>query len=142
MENEDAAVSARDAIIIGGICVAAVIAAAANSIPADGWPNPSGPPSERHAAAVLVMLREHCAASGSHLPDGIRVVHWWQGDAVPQFYSREFGPVRAESLVKSERIDSDGNAYKTDWLFLRWNGGTPYCVAIIRDSLDVPQRYR
>lgn len=108
-----------------------------------GWPSPNGPPSQQLADAACQMIKNHAARAERHIPDETRVAYWWQEPRVPEYFDPFFSRmVDAESLVRIDSLNSDGEIYHSNWVFLRWNGQEPYCVAIIADENHIPEKYR
>lgn len=108
-----------------------------------GWPFPCSPPSPEHAKAACRMYLEHATAAEIQIPHSTRVAYWWQSPNIPEHFDPFTNQwVSAESLVRIDSLNADGEIYDSDWVFLRWNGMAPYCVAVLYEKHKIPQKYR
>lgn len=102
------------------------------------WPSPGGSPSIDHESALVEMLEDQAVSSGIQV-DQFSIVYWWQRDRIPVGIGGE--TVAAESLVRVDYLNSAGQPFQQNWIFLKWAGKTPYCVDVLGDNL-VPAEYR
>ena len=108
-----------------------------------GWPIPNGPPSQQHVDALVRMCRESDERAKVHVAHEYRVIKWWHGSRVPAWYCSFLNKqVYADSLVCIDEVNSDGEVYDTDYIFLGWNGNVPHCITAIWDDRQVPELYR